>query len=34
MANFGDMNSVLCGARMPHLSWKRPYYFQKKMNLV
>lgn len=22
MANFGDMNSVLCGARMPHLSGK------------
>lgn len=22
MANFGDMNSVLCGARMPHLAGK------------
>lgn len=22
MANFGDLNSVLCGARMPHLSGK------------
>ena len=23
IANFGDTNSVLCGARMPHLSGKR-----------
>lgn len=32
MANFGDMNSVLCGARMPHLSGKTILLSEKNDN--
>ena len=32
MANFGDMNSVLCGARMPHLSGKTLLLAKKDNN--
>ena len=32
MANFGDMNSVLTGARMPHLAGKTIELAERKMN--
>ena len=32
MANFGDMNSVLTGARMPHLAGKTIQLAERKMN--
>lgn len=32
MANFGDLNSVLCGARMPHLSGKTIQLSEKDDN--
>lgn len=32
MANFGDMNSVMTGARMPHLAGKTIELAERKMN--
>lgn len=32
MANFGDMNSVLTGARMPHLAGKTIELAERKLN--
>ena len=32
MANFGDMSSVLTGARMPHLAGKTIQLAERKMN--
>ena len=32
MANFGDMNSVLTGARMPHLAGKTIQLAERKQN--
>lgn len=32
LANFGDMNSVLCGARMPHLAGKTIVLAERAMD--